>query len=92
MEQQNIQLRVVNLVAEKLDVYIDHSGMTQKLIYDLGADSIDLIEITMELERQFGIDVPDELINREMTVKDFVTIVDKLLHEKPTKLVHLFQK
>lgn len=50
-----------------------------KLVEDCGADSLDLIEIIMAVEDEFGIEIPDEDAERMVTVEDIVNYVDGAL-------------
>jgi acyl carrier protein len=53
------------------------------LIEDLGCDSLDLVEISMEAEEQFGIGIPDDFIDRIRTVGDVTDGVLELLGQPP---------
>lgn len=69
----NIAERVKSLVVEQLGVDEDQVTPTASFTDDLGADSLDAVEIVMALETEFGIEIPDEdaesLTNIEETVK-----------------------
>lgn len=58
---------------------IQKIGETDELINDLGCDSLDVIEIAMEVEEEFGITVPDEVSDATRTVADIVDGVLQLL-------------
>lgn len=49
------------------------------IFIDLGLDSLDAVELTMSLEQEFGIKIPDEEINNMVTIKDVIEIVNKLV-------------
>ena len=58
-DMQDTKKRVVEIVAEKLS--IDPSGITESVtLQDLGADSLDMVEIIMKLEEEFDISIDDE--------------------------------
>ncbi len=69
----NIAERVKSLVVEQLGVDEDQVTPTASFTDDLGADSLDAVELVMTLETEFGIEIPDEdaesLTNIEETVK-----------------------
>lgn len=71
-------------------VLVDHLGVTPEqvtetasLVDDLGADSLDAIEIAMCLEEEFGIEFPDELIQPKTTTADIVRLVASTEKEEP---------
>ena len=74
--RQTIQRRVFEqaraIVAENASMAADEIRLEHRLEEDLGCDSLDLVEITMEVEEQFDISVPDEVAERIKTVKDVV--------------------
>ncbi|MBI4977733.1 MAG: acyl carrier protein [Spirochaetes bacterium] len=61
---------------------VDESKVTQtaSFIDDLGADSLDTVELVMELEKKFGIEIPDEASEKIKTVTDAVKYIDE--HKK----------
>lgn len=68
-----------------VDILVDHLGINRNvvtleahLIDDLGADSLDLIEIVMILEDEFNISIPDDIAEKINTVKDIVENITKL--------------
>ncbi len=62
--------RVKKLIAEKLGVDISEVVPEAKFIDDLGADSLDLVELVMTMEDVFDIDIPDEEQEKLVTVQD----------------------
>jgi len=67
---------VREILAEQLDVDKDSIEMNSKLAEDLGADSLDAIDIVMTIEDQYAIEVPDENIENMKTVKDIVSFIE----------------
>lgn len=67
---------VREILAEQLDVDKDSIGMNSKLAEDLGADSLDAIDIVMTIEDQYAIEVPDENIENMKTVEDIVSFIE----------------
>jgi acyl carrier protein len=62
--------RAKEIVAKELDVSIDQLTPDAKFIEDLGADSLDTVELVMALEEEFGLDIPDEDADKMKTVGD----------------------
>ena len=69
--------KVKELVAEQLGVSKESVTLESNIIEDLGADSLDVIEMLMTLEDEFGITIPDEKINEIKTVGQIVEIIEK---------------
>ena len=67
---------VREILAEQLDVDKDSTEMNSKLVEDLGADSLDAIDIVMTIEDQYAIEVPDENIENMKTVEDIVSFIE----------------
>ena len=74
---------VKQIVGEQMAIPPERIRESHTLVEDLGCDSLDIIEITMESEEQFGISVPDELIERIRTVGDVADGVLELLGPGP---------
>ena len=68
--------KVTKLLAEQLNIDPKTIKPTSKIVEDLGADSLDMIELLMSLENEFGISVPDNQVASLKTVKDIVTFID----------------
>ena len=62
--------RVREIIAKDLEVGIQQLTPEAKFIEDLGADSLDIVELVMALEEEFGIDIPDEDAEKLKTVGD----------------------
>ena len=67
---------IKDILAEQLDVNPDTIEMSSDLSSDLGADSLDAIDIVMSLEDQYGIEVPDSVIENMKTVEDNVNFIE----------------
>ncbi|MBR2277969.1 MAG: acyl carrier protein [Eubacterium sp.] len=67
---------VKEILADQLDINIDDIEMTSSLTDDLGADSLDAIDIVMSVEDQYSIEVPDETIKTMKTVEDIVSFIE----------------
>ena len=57
---ENIQERVKNIIVEQLGVEADQVKPEAQFVNDLGADSLDTVELIMALEEEFDIEIPDE--------------------------------
>lgn len=62
--------RVKEIIAKELEVETKQLAPEAKFIEDLGADSLDIVELVMALEEEFGIDIPDEDADKIKTVGD----------------------
>ena len=68
--------RVKNIVVDKLGVELEKVTETAGFITDLGADSLDTVELIMDFEKEFGITIPDEEAEKIKTVGDAVAFVE----------------
>jgi acyl carrier protein len=71
--------RVKKVTVEELGVKEEEVVDTASFQEDLGADSLDVVELVMAFEDEFGIDIPDEEVNEIKTVGDAVTYISKKL-------------
>ena len=62
--------RVKEIIAKELEVEPKQLTPEAKFIEDLGADSLDIVELVMALEEEFGLDIPDEEADKLKTVGD----------------------
>ncbi len=73
----NIDERVKDLVVEQLGVSQDQVSPQASFIDDLGADSLDTVELVMAFEEEFGIDIPDEDAEKMVTVNDVIKYLEE---------------
>lgn len=73
----SVEERVVNIVAEQLGVEKDQIKLETSFINDLGADSLDTVELVMELEEEFDINIPDDAAEKIQTVGEAVNHIEK---------------
>ncbi len=78
MANADIEARVKKIIAEKLGVEESQITPESHFVNDLGADSLDTVELIMEFEREFNITIPDEDAEKIQTVGDAI----KYLEEK----------
>ena len=73
----DISERVKDLVVEQLGVSQDQVNPQASFIDDLGADSLDTVELVMAFEEEFGIDIPDEDAEKMVTVVDAIKYLEE---------------
>ena len=73
--------KVKNVILEKLGVEEDEVKMESNFVDDLGADSLDLVELIMDLEEEFGMEIPDEDAERITTVGEAVAYIEEIVPE-----------
>lgn len=71
---------VINIVCETLDVTPEQITDDAKFADDLGADSLDFVEITMAVEERLGVSVSDEQAEQTKTVGDLFALIAELRH------------
>lgn len=69
--------KVKEIVVEQLGVEEADVAIDSTFIDDLGADSLDIVELIMAFEEEFNIEIPDEVAEKIKTVKDAVTYIDQ---------------
>ena len=69
--------RVKKIVVEHLGVEADKVTEDESFIDDLGADSLDIVELVMAFEEEFGVEIPDDAAEKITTVKDAITYIDE---------------
>jgi acyl carrier protein len=75
MASASVEERVKQIIADELGV--DESEVTPnaRFIEDLGADSLDVVELVMKLEEEFGIDIPDEDAEKIVSVREAIEYI-----------------
>ena len=69
--------RVRAIIAEQLGVKLEEVTDAASFIEDLGADSLDTVELVMALEEEFGIEIPDEDAEKMATVGDAIKYIEQ---------------
>jgi len=72
-----LEEKVIKLVMEQLDVTKEECVLEASFIDDLGADSLDLVELIMEMEEAFGVEIADEELEKIRTIKDVIEFLTK---------------
>tara|TARA_B100001939_G_scaffold293859_1_gene266643 strand:- start:498 stop:740 length:243 start_codon:yes stop_codon:yes gene_type:complete len=75
-DETSIEDRVKKIVVDQLGVNADQITPNAKFIEDLGADSLDTVELVMALEEEFGNEIPDEEAEKLVTVGDVVRYIE----------------
>jgi acyl carrier protein len=73
----DIEQRIKNIICEQLDVAEDDVVPTASFVDDLGADSLDQVELIMAMEEEFDVSIPDEDAEKIATVKDAISYITK---------------
>ncbi len=73
----DVQTRVIQKIAEHLDVDPSKVKPEARLADDLGADSLDQVEIVMACEEEFGIEIPDNAAEKIATVADAINFIEE---------------
>ncbi len=74
----DIPARVKKIVVEHLGVDEDKVADGASFIDDLGADSLDTVELVMAFEEEFGCEIPDDAAEKILTVKDAVNYIEQI--------------
>src|ERR1041384_4257499 len=76
MADKTIEQREKDIIVEQLGVNADQVTPDAKFIEDLGADSLDIVELVMALEEEFGSEIPDEQAEKLLTVGDVIKYIE----------------
>ena len=71
----SVEEKVKNIIVEQLGVSGDEVVPSASFVDDLGADSLDLVELIMVLEEEFGYEIPDEDAEKIQTVQDAISYI-----------------
>ncbi len=75
----DLETRVTALIVEQLGVSKDEANIKASFIDDLGADSLDIVELVMSLEEEFDVEIPDEDAEKMQTIGDAVSYLKERL-------------
>ncbi len=78
----NLQEKVRSIIAEQLGVKPEQVTPQASFIDDLGADSLDTVELVMALEEEFGVEIPDEEAEKLITVGDAMKYIEQKAGQK----------
>jgi len=80
MANEEIESKIKQIIVDELGVEETEVTANARFIEDLGADSLDLVELVMRFEEEFGIEIPDEDAEKIQSVRDAFSYVE--LHKK----------
>lgn len=70
-----VEDKVIEIIMEQLDVTKEQCVPAASFIDDLGADSLDLVELIMEMEENFGVEISDEELQNIRTIQDVINYI-----------------
>ncbi len=85
MSTSEINQKVVGIIVDKLSVASEQVTPEANLATDLGADSLDIVELLLEFERVFGISIPEDEAEQIKTVGQIVPYLEKSLSESKSR-------
>ncbi len=77
MAEESVEVKVKKIIVEQLGVNADQVTPEAKFIEDLGADSLDTVELVMALEEEFGHEIPDEEAEKLQSVGDVIKYIEE---------------
>lgn len=73
----NLEEEIIDVIVEQLDVAREQCVPAASFINDLGADSLDLMELIMKMEERFGISISDDELQRIRTIQNVIDFIKK---------------
>ena len=77
MSDKPIEEKVKDIIVEQLGVNPEQVTPQASFIEDLGADSLDIVELVMAFEEEFGVEIPDDAAEKISTVKDAIDYIEQ---------------
>lgn len=78
MNEQDIFVRMKKVIVEELGVKEEEVTPEATLTEDLGADSLDVVELVMAFEEEFGVEIPDDDVTKLRTIQDAIDYILKI--------------
>ena len=75
--EKSVERRVIEIIVEQLGVSEEEVTTEASFIDDLGADSLDLVELIMAMEEEFSLEISDEDAEKMLTVQDVITYINE---------------
>lgn len=75
LDAKQLEEKLIKIVAEKLNIEEKNITLASRFQEDLGADSLDIVELLMEIEEEFGVNISDEESERLKTVGDAIKFI-----------------
>lgn len=76
-----VESRMAGLITEQLGVSKDEVALNASFLDDLGADSLDIVELVMSMEEEFDVEIPDDDVERLRTIGDAIVYLKERLAE-----------
>ena len=76
MSDSTIEEKIKQIIADELGVEESEVTPNAQFIDDLGADSLDTVELVMRFEEEFGIEIPDEAAEKILSVRDAISYIE----------------
>lgn len=70
--------KIIKIISQQLNIPLEKVLPESRIVQDLGADSLDIVELLMSLEEEFGITVSDEQAESMVTIADIEKVIHKL--------------
>ena len=77
MNADSIESKIITIISEQLSLREDDVKADSRFVDDLGADSLDIVELIMEMEEEFDIEIPDEDIEKIVSVQNVINYISK---------------
>lgn len=77
----SVEAKVRDIIVEQLGVNPDQVSTDASFVDDLGADSLDTVELVMALEEEFGLEIPDEEAEKIARVSDAINFIESKIKE-----------
>ena len=77
MSEKSVEDKVRDIIVDQLGVNAEQVVLTARFIEDLGADSLDTVELVMALEEEFGHEIPDEEAEKLQSVGDVIKYIEE---------------
>ena len=74
----SVEDRVKKIVSDQLGTSLEEVNSDSSFVDDLGADSLDTVELVMAFEEEFGCEIPDDAAEKILTVKDAVNYIEQI--------------
>ncbi len=74
---EELKSKVIGIIAEQLGIEEEEIKLEASFVDDLGADSLDIVELVMALEEEYNIEIPDEDAEKIKTVQDAITYIQE---------------
>jgi acyl carrier protein len=79
--KMDVEAKVKEIIVQQLGVDADKVSLEASFVDDLGADSLDVVELVMAFEEEFGVEIPDEAAEKIATVKDAIEFLSQSVED-----------